>query len=232
MKQQVDDEDHSVKHSRSVSPYLLRRLIIGGLALLLIAAIVVGIVMMLFAGQQRQQIVQTSEVVTYSTDTPSEDRPDDTYRWRGASGDPMKLTISGIGVDAYIQNVGVDQNQQIAVPNNVHIAGWFIDSVKPGDKGLSIIDGHLDGVRGEGVFDNLESVAIGEVFTVEFGSGEKRDFRVKEVKTVGLNEAIDVLYSQDMSISKQLNLITCGGVYDTAKNEYDKRVIVISERVE
>lgn len=83
-------------------------------------------------------------VVTYSTETPEEKLPVDAgYSWKGQKNDPKRIVISKIGVDSLVQNVGVDQNQQIAVPNNIHIAGWFIDSVRPGESGLSIIDGHV-----------------------------------------------------------------------------------------
>lgn len=229
MMRKRGDGDAGVESLKPASRHLFRW-VIGVIAALLLVTVAAFI--LLRPSTQEKAGTQAAEVITYSTDTPSEEKPGSGYKWRGTGTDPMKLTISSIGIDAYIQNVGVDQNQQIAVPNNVHIAGWFVDSVKPGNKGLSIIDGHLDGRNGEGVFDNLDRVASGATFTIEFGDGEKREFRVKEVKVVGLEEAADALYSQDVTIAKQLNLITCGGVYDTAKKLYDKRVIVISELVE
>ena len=71
-----------------------------------------------------------------------------------------RLLLQVISIDAYLQNVGVDQNNQIAVPNNIHIAGWFVDSVRPGENGLSVIDGHVDGrVANEGVLRTLKNYA-------------------------------------------------------------------------
>lgn len=137
--------------------------------------------------------------------------------------------MPSIGVDAYLQNVGVDQNKEVAVPSNIHMGGWFVDSVRPGDKGLSIIDGHLNGVHQDGIFINLDKVASGDTYTIEFGNGSKEQFRVKAVKVVDLDKAASVLFSQDPAITNQLTLITCGGVYDSKTKLYDKRVIVISE---
>ena len=211
-----------------------RRLAVVISICIIVLLIVVGVIAALAsprASQQKTEVTQAAEVVTHSTDTPSEEKPGDDFQWKGTKDDPKKLKIESIGVDAYIQNVGVDQNDQMAVPNNVHIAGWFVDSVKPGKKGLSIIDGHLDGRRGEGVFDTLGTVKTGATIAVEFGSEEVRTFKVKDVKTVALNKAADILYSQDPSISQQLNLITCGGAYDAKKKVYDKRIIVVAERV-
>lgn len=176
-----------------------------------------------------QQPGREAVVVTHSTEQPSEERPSDTYDWRGSAHDPKKIIISIIGVDAYIQNVGVDQNQEVAVPNNIHMGGWFVDSVRPGEKGLSIIDGHLNGNSRDGIFIDLEKVTTGDTYVIEFGDGSKRDFRVKDVKIVDLEDAAGVLFSQDPSIASQLTLITCGGTYDKQARLYDKRVIVTSE---
>src|SRR5262245_48002539 len=85
------------------------------------------------------------QVVTYSTDQPDENEPPKDYNWSGTATDPKKIIIPSIGVDAFVQQVGVDQKKQIAVPDNIHMVGWFINSVRPGQKGLSIIDGHVNG---------------------------------------------------------------------------------------
>lgn len=170
-----------------------------------------------------------ASVVTYSTDKPNEKKPDDTYDWQGSARDPKKIAIPSIGVDAYLQNVGVDQKKEIAVPNNIHLGGWFVDSVRPGDKGLSIIDGHLNGRSLDGIFVQLERLKAGDTYTITFGDGQVKEFRVVKVATVPLKEAASVLFSQDPSITRQLNLVTCGGQWDKAARLYDKRVIVISE---
>lgn len=172
-----------------------------------------------------------AEVVTYSTDTPSEDKPGDNYNWQGAANDPKKIIIPSIGVDAYLQNVGIDQKKEIAIPNNIHMGGWFVDSVRPGDKGLSIIDGHLNGHTQDGVFVSLKQLKVGDTYTVTFGNNQALQFSVVKIATVSLAEAPSVLFSQDQSIARQLNLITCGGEWDKDARLYDKRVIVISEAV-
>src|SRR5690606_1027811 len=101
------------------------------------------------------------EVITYSVDTPSETKPGPEGGWRGAAHEPKKIVIPSIGVDGFIQKVGVDQNAEIAVPNNIHKAGWFVDSVLPGERGLSIIDGHLSGRQNDGIFKSLAKLEEG-----------------------------------------------------------------------
>lgn len=212
-----------------------RRLSRARLLLLLGLIVVCGVISVFIFLQTRSTdgVVSESDtvarVVTYSTDTPDETKPAGDYEWKGGANDPKKITIPELEIEGFIQNVGVDQRAEIAVPNNIHLAGWFVNSVRPGDKGLSIIDGHLNGPRLDGVFASLEKVKIGDRFWVEFGDSSRRAFAVRDVQTVDLDAAADVLYSQNPSIHNQLNLITCGGTYDRNARLYDKRVIVVSE---
>lgn len=210
--------------------YVRRKIIAVVLAVMGLAAVLFGAAIWPLTPHIAAE--QTAVVITYSTDTPDEKKPDSTYEWRGGAYDPKKITIPSIGVDGYMQNVGVDQRREVAVPNNIHLGGWFVDSVLPGEKGLSIIDGHLNGPQEDGIFINLEKVQSGDMYSIEFGDGSKKDFRVKEVKIVSLSDAASVLFSQDPAIKSQLTLITCGGTYDRTAKMYDKRVIVYSELVE
>lgn len=170
-------------------------------------------------------------IVTYSTDKPSEEKPGDDFKWQGGADDPKFIRVSSVGVEGYIQNVGVDQNQEVAVPDNIHMAGWFADSVKPGQTGLSIIDGHVDGNTQDAIFKNLPAVQPGAEIIVEFGSGEKKTFRVMDVVTTKEDEAASVLFSQKPTVTSQLNLITCIGTFNEETRRYDERVIVTAELI-
>lgn len=218
----------------ALGTWLLRERDYLGRKLLAAALAVMGLVAILFGGTLWQTTASPTQitkapVVTYSTDKPSEKKPGSSYAWQGTAQDPKKIVIPSIGVDAYLQNVGVDQKHEVAVPNNIHLAGWFVDSVRPGDKGLSIIDGHINGVSHNGVFDQLAAVHSGETYTIEFGDDSRRQFKIVSVDEVDLDQAASVLFSQKPSITRQLNLITCGGEWDQDKRLYNKRIIVVSE---
>ncbi len=173
-----------------------------------------------------------TEPITFSTDQPSEEEPDDNYQWQGSSDDPKYIRLPSIDSGGYIQNVGIDQNQQIAVPDNVHKAGWFINSVRPGEMGLSIIDGHVDGATSRnGIFMHLEYINSGDEFEIEMGDGRILTYRVMEVVSMHESEAASVLFSQHPQVSHQVNLITCGGLFDQESRSYDERVIVSAELV-
>jgi sortase (surface protein transpeptidase) len=202
---------------------------------LILALIMVGIGVVIFVSsllgvlQKPSTELQPAEVITYSTDTPEEKTPAEAgYSWRGLSNDPKFIAIPSLGVDALIQNVGIDQNSQIAVPNNIHIAGWFIESVRPGERGLSIIDGHVNGRNSDrGVFKNLPNLKVGETVTITFGDGSVKKFSVYSNQSLPTQEAASVLYSQIPSIVNQLNLITCTGSFDTLTQTYKNRQIAV-----
>jgi len=154
------------------------------------------------------------------------------YVWRGQANDPKKITISSLGVDALIQNVGIDQNSEIAVPNNIHIAGWFVDSVRPGDRGLSIIDGHVNGQTNDnGVCKKLPDLKPGDKIPITFGDDSIVSFEVHSNQSVVTADAATILYSQIPEIEKQLNLITCTGNFDNTSQTYANRQITILKAI-
>ena len=55
-------------------------------------------------------------VITYSTQNPEEKHPSEAgYKWSGQKDDPKYIVIPKIKVDTFVQNVGIDQNQQITI---------------------------------------------------------------------------------------------------------------------
>lgn len=167
--------------------------------------------------------------ITYSTDTPDEDPIRKDYAWRGNAGDPKYIDLPTIRTGGFVQKMGVDQRTQIAVPTNINLAGWFADTARPGQPGLSIIDGHVNGRKADGIFKNLKNLKGGDEFTVTLGNGKGLRYRVFGKTSVATKDAPGVLFSQDPTKKSQLNLITCGGAFDTKANSYEQRVIITAE---
>lgn len=201
------------------------KLLVAAAALIIIAA---GVMATLLMHHRSKTPTAKPTVITYSTDKPSETPPPKDYEWVGGDADPKRIIIPSLGINGYIQQVGVDQNKQVAVPNNIHMAGWFASTVRPGQKGLSIIDGHVDGHREAGIFKNLVRLKPGDQLTVELGGGQTLKYAVKTVSSIDTAEAANALFSQDPQTTSQLNLITCGGTFDTKAKAYTKRVVVTS----
>lgn len=166
--------------------------------------------------------------ITYSTTSPAENLPGRDYRWPGKPTEPRYITLPSIRAGGYIQKVGIDQNKALAVPSNIHMAAWFNGSVLPGQPGLSIIDGHVHGKVQEGIFMDLVKLKQGDRITIEFGNASKKTFSVVKSITLDPQDAPATLFSQEPTITRQLNLITCSGTFDKKSQQYTKRTIVIT----
>lgn len=179
----------------------------------------------------KEKEAEAEPLITYSTKTPDESKTNaDNYNWRGAPDEPKKIRISKINVDAFIQKAGIDQENKVAVPTNVHLAGWFAESQKPGQNGLSIISGHVSGQTVDGgVFKQLEQLKNGDEFEVEMGNGDVKRYKVIDTKKVKENESANYLFSQNPKVKSQVNLITCAGNFNSDTQLYDERVIVSGE---
>ena len=202
-----------------------QRLTVGAI-LSVLTILVIGGIFLLPEDKQ----VQAEPIITYSTDTPDESKANaDNYNWRGAPDEPKKIRISKINVDAYVQKAGKDQDNRVAVPNNVHLAGWYNESAKPGQPGYSVIAGHVTGRSTDGVFKQLGSLKVGDEFEVELGNGDVKRYKVIDTVTVKESESAGILFSQNPKVKSQVNLITCGGNFDDSSNQYEDRIIVSGE---
>jgi LPXTG-site transpeptidase (sortase) family protein len=170
-------------------------------------------------------------VITTSLDRPSEDSVSESLSYNVAANLPRRILIPSLTKTGFIQQVSNDQAGRIASPTNIHLAGWYVKSEKPGDPGLSIIGGHISGAFNDGIFIRLSTMKVGDIFSIEYGDMSTRSFKVKQVRAVSLEEANTALFDHDESLVAQLNLITCDGPYDAKKQTYSDRVIVVSERI-
>jgi sortase A len=160
------------------------------------------------------------------TPLPTTDPPPFNY----AADDPMIISLQTINTEGYIQKVSIDQkDNSIGVPSNINLAGWYTGSVKPGDVGLSIIDGHVQGRYSEGIFKRIQELRYGDTIRIEFGDHSMRQFIVKTSSTVPVGKAAPELFEQPDPTKRILKLITCGGSYDENTQSYDQRVIVSAE---
>jgi sortase (surface protein transpeptidase) len=171
-----------------------------------------------------------SQVATSTPDQPSEQAVPTNYSV--PADQPLSIAMPSIKAGGFIQRVGVDKSNQMVAPGNINMAGWYVKSVKPGERGLSIIDGHVHGVYSSGIFYNLARLSIGDKFSVTFGDHSVENFEVKRVDKVSTKDAERYLYAHYTAIPRQLNVITCGGKYVVKDKSYDGRVIVAASAID
>lgn len=178
----------------------------------------------------RAPLPRPGQIITEDTTNPVEKQAA-TEAYTVPADQPRMIHLTSLSVSGPIQQVGLTKTNAIAVPTNVHFAGWYTNSVKPGYPGLSVIDGHVSGVYSAGIFRRLTNLSKGDTFQVEYGNGERRTFAVVEGKTLPAAEAAAFLLQKRQDIVSQLNLITCDGVYDRRTKQYDKRYVIVARTV-
>jgi LPXTG-site transpeptidase (sortase) family protein len=205
-------------------------LLIGLAALGLITYGVVKFSLVLAHTQGQAAPPDIRQVVTSDTTRPVEKKPA-ADNFVVPADQPKIITLPTLSVSGPIQKVGLNTQNAISVPTNVHFVGWYTGSVKPGENGLSVIDGHISGVYGPGIFKRLGSLQRGDTFHITYGDGNQRGFEVVDHRVLPAKEAAAYLLTQRATIRKQLNLITCDGVYDKHTKLYDKRLVVVTQAI-
>lgn len=192
----------------------------GKLVLKIISIQVLFVLLFLFF--QRQNQITSRSGVELTQTLGAEDQKE-------SPGLPVRLRIPAIEVDAYVGAVGVNSSGEMAVPANSHDVGWFEFGPRPGERGSSVITGHLDSESGEdGVFVDLNKLQMGDLLYIEDDRGVTVTFRVRESRIYDPGYADEVF---DQSEGEHLNLITCDGAWDGDKKSFKKRLVVFTDKI-
>ncbi|RAZ66458.1 class F sortase [Planococcus maitriensis] len=143
---------------------------------------------------------------------------------------PETLSIPSIGVEADVTHLGVTDTGEMAVPDNGEELSWFSPGYRPGQRGRSVIAGHVDDLDGPAVFWDLTELEPGDEI---FVSGDDRElrFKVHTMESVPLDLAdVDSVFGYHSS--PELVLITCSGTYDYDRGTREERLIVYASLVQ
>lgn len=224
-----------VKH---IKPWLKQRRIIFGLWGLSAAVFVFGTSLTIYSILQNNKIIDQvsgGEVAGIaggpSQEYSASEEPPDIGAYSVAPNMPRYVSIPKYNVKGRVMQVGVNETNNMDVPGNVFDAGWYSGSVLPGSSGASIINGHVSGYTQHGIFYNLKDLAKGDQVSVEMGSGKVLNYKVVSTKIIPADQ-FDILEMLNPIEGKEgLNLITCGGSFDSAANKYPDRVLVFTKRI-
>jgi len=141
---------------------------------------------------------------------------------------PLRLLIPAIGVNAFIEKVGVTPDGDLAVPaqNPWEDVGWYGSGPSPGEPGSAVIDGHLDRPGGyPAVFWNLRNLQVGNVVTVINTHGKAFHFHVTSIVFYSPPDApIQQIFANNSGT--YLNLITCAGDWIPSQHQTTLRLVV------
>lgn len=144
-----------------------------------------------------------------------------------SASDPVRIEIPELSVNAPVTKVGQNPNGSIQVPplDDHNLAGWYTHSVTPGQRGASVIVGHVDSWSGASVFFKIKNLKPGDKVDVVRADGTEAVFVVD-----GLQKAAKVAFPSDAVYRNPgypaLRLITCGGPFNPATGEYLDNIIV------
>jgi sortase (surface protein transpeptidase) len=140
---------------------------------------------------------------------------------------PMTIEIPAIGVKAPVMRLGLNSDGTVQVPplDDHNLAGWYDGSVTPGQKGTSVILGHVDNYAGPSVFFSIKTLRRGDEIDIVRANGAVAAFAVDGVQKVAkaLFPANDVYGNVPYPA---LRLVTCGGPFDAARGSYLDNIVV------
>jgi len=143
---------------------------------------------------------------------------------------PVALRIPAIGVDVSLSTLGLNADHTVQVPTDFQQAGWFGLGPSPGQTGSAVILGHVDSYTGPAVFFQIRTLRAGDQVNVSLADGAIAHFQVSAV----------AMYAKDQFPAQQvyaphggsaLQLVTCGGTFDTHTRSYLSNIVAYTTLV-
>lgn len=142
---------------------------------------------------------------------------------------PRYLFIPTLSVKAIVRQLGLTADSHLAVPTNVYDAGWYVGSAKPGEDGVTVLDGHVSSWTAHGVFYGLKDLRPGDTIRIQRGDGVLFTYTVAKSKLYDANNVdMNKVLAPVESGKPGLNLITCDGTVIRGTNEFSKRLVVFA----
>ena len=139
---------------------------------------------------------------------------------------PIELGIAQLGVQAKIVPVGVDQDGQVVIPEDIAQVGWYKFGATPGSgQGSSVLVGHRDGRNyGKGAFYNVGSLNPGDTLTLRNAEDQVITYRVTGREST-YKEELPMRELFRETGQEVLTLISCIGAYVPGVG-YDQNVVI------
>jgi sortase A len=143
---------------------------------------------------------------------------------------PAALLIPRLGVQAPVENKGIDSRNQMEAPDRPFDVAWYPFTAQPGAGGNAVFAGHRDfaGV-GPAVFWKLQQLTPGDSIQVSVADQRQLRYQVTQTWDYTLSN-IPMASVLAQGGGDQITLITCSGSYSRAAG-YDHRLVVRAKRV-
>jgi LPXTG-site transpeptidase (sortase) family protein len=141
--------------------------------------------------------------------------------------EPVRLDVPAVGIRTRLVTLGLEPDGTLEVPSEPMRAGWYTGSPTPGQRGPSVVAGHVDSETGPAVFYRLGDLATGARIEVTREDGSVARFRVTAVRAYAKADfpSRTVYGNTDRAT---LRLITCSD-WNADTEEYDGNIVVFAE---
>ena len=140
---------------------------------------------------------------------------------------PRHLAIAHLGISVAIGTLGLQPDGEVEVPRTASSVGWYRFGPEPGQLGAAVLLGHVDSTSGPGIFFSLSRLQRGDSVDVTLASGQIVVFQVTNVETY-VKSAFPSSLVYAPTSGRHLNLVTCGGHFNTSTHHYESNVVVFT----
>ena len=142
---------------------------------------------------------------------------------------PRFLTVEGTSISMAIVEVSVSADGAMEIPDTFHQAGWYRHGPAPGAAaGAAVVAGHVDTASDRAPLSQLNGLAAGTRITIERDAAPALKYRVRSVELMAKDKFDGgSLFRRDGP--HQLKLVTCGGRWLDARQDYSDNVIVTAD---
>ncbi|MFD0045562.1 sortase domain-bontaining protein, partial [Pseudarthrobacter scleromae] len=145
--------------------------------------------------------------------------------------EPVVLEIPAIGVRTDLLKLGLRENGSLEVPQDSGSgapASWYNGSPTPGERGPSVMLGHVNSPSGRGgVFADLRKLTPGAEINVSRTDGSIAVFTVDRGALYSKND-FPTLEVYGNTAGPELRLVTCDG-YDPATGLFDDNYVIYAK---
>ena len=148
-----------------------------------------------------------------------------------------RLSSPKLGIDSYIEVVGLVNNEMQAPNDGVYATGWFPDYGLPGAGGNIVMTAHETWNHMQGPFYGMHKAALADEIEVKMADGRTLVYKVISNKRYQVDNIPmgDIIWPNIRPKNEEwLTLLTCGGriVYgNNGFGDYLDRDVVVARRV-
>lgn len=146
---------------------------------------------------------------------------------------PTWIRIPSLDVRTDVISLGLNDDGTVAVPTleQVDDTSWYKNGPTPGERGSSVILGHVDSDTGPAVFFDVGGMDRGDEIEVDREDGSTAVFAVEAAETVPKDDFPTERVYGDLDYPG-LRLVTCGGVFDKEEGSYTDNIVLYARLVD